>query len=131
MTFAYGDQEGKPGNRQAGMADSFLSVIPDYSGDPYVAVNDNVPEFTDADLSVSSFETYSDLDFLGRCGVAYACIGTDLVEDTSVAPYEGGTEQIILFKWNRRYPADLLFDIDFAAGGWELSSAEDFPGNSH
>ena len=64
---------------QAGMADSFLSVIPDYSGDPYVAVNDNVPEFTDADLSASSFETYSDLDFLGRCGVAYACIGTDLM----------------------------------------------------
>lgn len=56
-----------------------MDSIPAYSGEPYVAVNDNVPEFRDSDLSTSSYEYYSDLDELGRCGVVYACIGTDLM----------------------------------------------------
>ena len=49
-----------------------LSSIPVYSGTPYVAVNDNVPSFTDDDITLNAFENYSDLDSLGRCGVAYA-----------------------------------------------------------
>lgn len=56
-----------------------LSSIPAFSGSPYVALNDNIPAFTDADLTTESFETYSSLDSLGRCGVAYACIGQDLM----------------------------------------------------
>lgn len=56
-----------------------LSSVPGYSGSPYVAINGNVPYFTDSDLTTSSFETYSNLDSLGRCGVAYANIGTDLM----------------------------------------------------
>lgn len=56
-----------------------LSSIPAYSGDPYVVINNNEPGFTDDDLTTISFETYSDLDSLGRCGVAYANIGTDLM----------------------------------------------------
>ena len=55
------------------------SDIPAYSGKPYVEINDNVPYFRETDLSVSSYEYYSDLDDLGRCGVVYACIGTDLM----------------------------------------------------
>ncbi len=56
-----------------------LADIPEYSGEPYVTVNDNVPQFLDTDLSTDSYEYYSDLDSLGRCGVVYACIGTDLM----------------------------------------------------
>lgn len=57
-----------------------LSSIPAYSGEPYVVVNNNVPYFTDNDLAqTTSFETYSDLDSLGRCGVAYANVGQDLM----------------------------------------------------
>ena len=56
-----------------------LSSIPAFSGDPYVVINNNEPGFTDAELTTTSFETYSDLDSLGRCGVAYANIGTDLM----------------------------------------------------
>ena len=56
-----------------------LSDVPAYSGSPYVPVNDNVPYFTEADDTTESFETYSDLDALGRCGVTYACVGTDLM----------------------------------------------------
>lgn len=33
----------------------------------------------ETDLSTSSYEYYSELDSLGRCGVVYACIGTDLM----------------------------------------------------
>ena len=54
----------------------FISVsdIPAYSGDAYVAVNDNVPYFTDEDYSTEPFEYYSDLDSLGRCGLTYAVV---------------------------------------------------------
>ncbi len=58
-----------------------LSVdqIPEYVGDPYVVINDNEPDFLDTDLSTLSYEYYSELDSLGRCGVAYACVGIDLM----------------------------------------------------
>ena len=56
-----------------------LASVPAYSGQPYAIVNDNKPYFTDADLTAVSFETYSDLDSLGRCSVAYASVGKDLM----------------------------------------------------
>lgn len=54
-----------------------LADIPAYSGEPYVAINDNVPYFSDAEVTATSFEDYSPLDSLGRCGVAYSCVGTE------------------------------------------------------
>lgn len=56
-----------------------LDSIPEYSGEPFVTVNDNIPYFSEDDLTVDSFEYYSDLDDLGRCGVTYACISQDLM----------------------------------------------------
>ncbi len=56
-----------------------LDAIPDYDGTPYVVVNDNVPYFTEDDLTTEAFETYSSLDSLGRCGVAYANICQELM----------------------------------------------------
>ena len=56
-----------------------LREIPAYSGTPYTEVNGNKPYFTEADLTTQSFETYSGLDSLGRCGVAYANVGQDLM----------------------------------------------------
>ena len=56
-----------------------LSSVPAYSGQPYAVINDNTPYFSDADLTTVSFEDYSDLDSLGRCGVAYASVGQDLM----------------------------------------------------
>ena len=53
--------------------------IPEYSGSPYVIMNDNKPLFTDEDKSTISFETYSKLDLMGRCGVAFANVGRDLM----------------------------------------------------
>lgn len=48
-----------------------LDDIPAYSGEPYVEINGNVPNFTDEDKARSTFEEYSPLDYLGRCGVAF------------------------------------------------------------
>ncbi len=56
-----------------------LDSIPAFSGEPYVVLNDNQPSFTSSDLTTSSFESYAPLDSLGRCGVAYASISTDLM----------------------------------------------------
>lgn len=56
-----------------------LREIPAYSGTPYTEVNGNKPYFTEAELTTQSFETYSKLDSLGRCGMAYANVGQDLM----------------------------------------------------
>ena len=56
-----------------------LREIPAYSGTPYTEVNGNKPYFTEAELTTQSFETYSELDSLGRCGMAYANVGQDLM----------------------------------------------------
>lgn len=56
-----------------------LSGVPAYSGDPYVAVHDNIPYFSTEDLSADSFETYGQRDSLGRCTAAWACVGQDLM----------------------------------------------------
>lgn len=61
-------------------ASSFdLAGVPAFSGNSFVAINNNVPSFTDEELSIVSFEVYSQLDALGRCGPAYACLGQDLM----------------------------------------------------
>ena len=53
--------------------------IPEYEEEPYVQVNYNAPFFTDSDMKNTSFESFSELDEYGRCGVAIACIGTDIM----------------------------------------------------
>ena len=75
-----GQQTESPAPTEISTASSFsLSDVPAYSGKAYTSVNGNVPYFTAAELTTTSFETYSDLDSLGRCGVTYACIGQDLM----------------------------------------------------
>mgnify|MGYP005771179535 FL=1 len=55
-----------------------LANIPEYDSSPYVILNDNKPEFTEEELNSEEFESYSNLDSLGRCGVAMANIGLNL-----------------------------------------------------
>jgi len=59
--------------------DYSLSDLPPYSGQPYIPLAGNVPEFGQDEMTTNSFEEYSPLDELGRCGTAYACVGTDLM----------------------------------------------------
>ena len=60
---------------QSGGSSATLDNIPAYSGQAYVELNGNRPSFTEDELVTESFETYSPLDSLGRCGVAYANVG--------------------------------------------------------
>ena len=54
-----------------------LGDIPEYNGDPYVEVEGGKPDFTEEELTEESYESYSDLDELGRCQEAQACVGLD------------------------------------------------------
>ncbi len=53
--------------------------IPDYDGSVSVVLNDNAPGFTADEIINDSYERYGDLDELGRCTPAMACIGQDLM----------------------------------------------------
>ena len=70
-----GSQLSGAGNRS--QTSVSLDSIPEYSGDPYVVVNNNVPFFSKEDLKAEVFESYGDLDSLGRCTVAYSMVGTE------------------------------------------------------
>ena len=64
------------GSSQVQTADS-VDDVPEYSGEPYVEINDNQPEFEEYELTTVPFEEYSELDELGRCGEAEACVGEE------------------------------------------------------
>ena len=66
-------------NRSERTAENAGMDVPDYADSSYVEVNGNVPYFTDEDKARSTFESYSELDSLGRCGVAYACVSRELM----------------------------------------------------
>ena len=56
-----------------------VEEIPEFSDVAYVAVNGNVPFFMPEEITDESYEYYSELDELGRCGVTMACIGVDIM----------------------------------------------------
>ena len=82
-------------------------VIPEYSGSPSVVLNDNKPQFSSGEITSVSFESYGELDELGRCTAAVAGIGKDLMPTKD-------RESISMVKpsgWNQeKYPG--LIDSD-------------------
>ena len=56
-----------------------ISEIPEYSGQIYVKVNDNIPYFNENNYTIEAFEKYSELDEKGRCGVAFANICKEIM----------------------------------------------------
>ena len=54
-----------------------IGQIPEYSGKAYVTINNNKPNFKEEDKTTKSFEKYSNLDSLNRCGVAYANVSKE------------------------------------------------------
>ncbi len=64
-------------------------------------------------------------DFLTQAPQGDLCF----LEDRSPLPAAERIERLILFRWNRAYPADLCFDLDL--GCWRLTETLDFPGSSH
>lgn len=56
-----------------------ISEIPEYSGSPYVEINNNQPEFDESLKNSQSSESYGEFDRLGRCTVAFANVGKDIM----------------------------------------------------
>ena len=56
-----------------------LLGIPYFSDKPYTAVNNNVPTFTEDEITTTGYEFYSELDSLGRCGYVMACVGKEMM----------------------------------------------------
>ncbi len=54
-----------------------LSSIPEFTDEPYAVLNNNQPEFSEEDFAKDVFEEYSELDYLGRCGPAFAKVGIE------------------------------------------------------
>ena len=91
------------GNEKKSIID--LSSIPPYSGSPYVNINVNEPYFSEEDkTNTGAFETYSNLDYLGRCGVAYANICKELMPTEK----RGEIGQIRLSGWHTTNYHDLI-----------------------
>lgn len=70
---------GGSGGSVSGSGGVNISSVPAYSGSPYVAINNNVPTFSSAELTTVGYERYSALDSLGRCGVAIASCGREIM----------------------------------------------------
>lgn len=66
-----------------------------------------------------------DEDFMAKADSDDYCFA----ENISVKPYEKEMQKIILYRWNRVYPADLYFDIDLK--NWHIKESNDFAGSSH
>lgn len=66
-------------------------------------------------------------DFLAQASPSDVCF----VENTDFRRYESSLRQIILYRWNRHYPADVFFPFSLSDGGWKLSFSTDFQGFSH
>lgn len=64
---------------QKSLPSYFLEDIPLYNGEPYIILNNNVPNFNKEDMGTDSYEIYSELDDYNRCGIAIANIGIDLM----------------------------------------------------
>lgn len=59
------------------------STLPTYSGTAYTTVNNNQPNFSAAELTTVGYEKYSSLDSLGRCSVAIASCGKEIMPDAN------------------------------------------------
>ena len=79
------------------------------------------PLFSQAEYSVSVSDS-----FLADAGAGDYCF----VENTSVAEFKEKISKLVIYKWNRDYPADFYFDIDYA-NDYKLETTLDFVGTSH
>ena len=86
-----------------------LSTIPEYKGSPYVEINDNIPYFSEDDYTTKSFEKYSELDILGRSGVAYANICKEIMPKDGEERGEIGSIKD-LTGWKQKRYDDLIKD---------------------
>ena len=66
-------------------------------------------------------------DFLEKSGPGDACFA----EGPAAAEALDRAEKLVLYRWNRKYPADCHFPLDLEARGWRLEETAEFAGSSH
>ena len=72
---SYAQKPAEPENVTAQDAESAFASIPEYIGMPWCEVNGDVPFFTEDEITDVAFESYGELDSLGRCTPAICCLG--------------------------------------------------------
>jgi len=82
-------------------------------------------QFTEAELA--DHKIYVGDDFLDSATEDSICF----VENRSVLAYEDKVDKIWIYKWNRKYPSDVSFDIPLMEHKWNCTICEEFVGNSH
>ncbi len=122
-------KNGDNGNENPGFIGT--TNIPQYSESLFIQLNDNVPVFSDDEKTTTGYENYSELDSLGRCGVAVASLGLD----TMPAPDEerGSISSVYPSGWkydgvsnNNKYDTSLvsggyIYNRSHMIG-WQLSA---------
>lgn len=98
-----------------------LSTIPEYSSEPYVEINKNIPYFDEEDYTTEAFEKYSEWDSLGRSGVAFANICKETMpKDTEERGDIGSIDN--LSGWvQKEYDGSYLYNRCHLIG-WQLSA---------
>lgn len=101
-----------------------ISIIPEYNDEAVYIVNNNIPFFTENELTTESYEIYADLDSLGRCGVANACLSKDTMPKNGETRGEIGS--IKPAGWHTvKYP-DVISDLYLYNRchliGWQLGA---------
>ena len=81
-----------------------LEDVPDYAGCVFTTVNDNVPFFTEDELTTEPFEEYSEQDDLGRCQTAYA----NICEETMPTEERGDIGMIKPSGWHTAKYTDVV-----------------------
>ena len=98
-----------------------IEQVPEYSGDPICEINGNKPFFESRDFTETPFETYSDLDRLGRCGTAFALVGPETMPTTgrgSIGMVKPSGWQIAEYGWvDGRYLYNRCHLIAYALSG--------------
>lgn len=72
---------GSTGSDDARSAQATIADIPAYTGALCININHGEPGFTEQDEARGTFLQFSDLDFEGRCGTAFARIGPDTISN--------------------------------------------------
>lgn len=96
-----------------------------YSGKLFETVSEDREAMDSEGMAEAEIQISEDI--LKQAGEEDACF----IEDTEISGFEGEIQKVILYKWNRRYPADRYFTLDLSDEAWELHRTEEFKGSSH
>ena len=80
----------------------------------------------DADVE-TMVQIFSSEDFLAQASKDDCCF----VEDQDISLWLEQADTVILYQWNRHYPADLYFTAELSEDTWQMERQEDFAGSSH